>query len=113
MVNVKGKWALVTGSSRGVGRQIALFMAKEGCNLILHSRSLAHTEKLLAEVTAMGVEAYAVEAELSDPAAVNRMLDEMEEKGTPVDIDLMMREYKLHIVTITGRHRLKILPRVL
>lgn len=86
MVNVKGKWALVTGSSRGVGRQIALFMAKEGCNLILHSRSLAHTEKLLAEVTAMGVEAYAVEAELSDPAAVNRMLDEMEEKGTPVDI---------------------------
>ncbi|MFR6328782.1 MAG: SDR family NAD(P)-dependent oxidoreductase [Eisenbergiella sp.] len=86
MVNVKGKWALVTGSSRGVGRQIALFMAKEGCNLILHSRSLAHTGKLLAEVTAMGVEAYAVEAELSDPAAVNRMLDEMEEKGTPVDI---------------------------
>ena len=85
MVNVKGKWALVTGSSRGVGRQIALFMAKEGCNLILHSRSLAHTEKILAEVTAMGVEAYAVEAELSDPAAVNRMLDEMEEKGTPVD----------------------------
>lgn len=113
MVNVKGKWALVTGSSRGVGRQIALFMAKEGCNLILHSRSLAHTGKLLEEVTAMGVEAYAVEAELSDPAAVNRMLDEMEEKGTPVDIDLMMREYKLHIVTITGRHRLKILPRVL
>ena len=86
MVNVKGKWALVTGSSRGVGRQIALFMAKEGCNLILHSRSLAHTGKLLEEVTAMGVEAYAVEAELSDPAAVNRMLDEMEEKGTPVDI---------------------------
>lgn len=113
MVNVKGKWALVTGSSRGVGRQIALFMAKEGCNLILHSRSLAHTEKLLEEVTAMGVEAYAVEAELSDPAAVNRMLDEMEEKGTPVDIDLMMREYKLHIVTITGRHQLKILPRAL
>lgn len=113
MVNVKGKWALVTGSSRGVGRQIALFMAKEGCNLILHSRSLAHTGKLLEEVTAMGVEAYAVEAELSDPAAVNRMLDEMEEKGTPVDIDLMMREYKLHIVTITGRHRLKILPRAL
>lgn len=113
MVNVKGKWALVTGSSRGVGRQIALFMAKEGCNLILHSRSLAHTGKLLEEVTAMGVEAYAVEAELSDPAAVNRMLDEMEEKGTPVDIDLMMREYKLHIVTITGRHWLKILPRAL
>ena len=37
MTKVKGKWALITGSSRGVGYQIALFMAKQGCNLVLHS----------------------------------------------------------------------------
>ncbi len=86
MVDVKGKWALITGASRGIGYEIALFMANQGCNLILHSRQLGHTEKVLTEVKAMGVEAYAVEAELSDINAVNQMLDQIEQKGTQVDI---------------------------
>lgn len=86
MTNVKGKWALITGASRGVGYEIAIFMAQHGCNLVLHSRNVAHTEKVLAEVREYGVEAYAVEAELSDITAVNRMLDEIEEKGTHIDI---------------------------
>lgn len=33
MINVKGNWALITGASRGVGYQTAIFMAKQGCNL--------------------------------------------------------------------------------
>lgn len=86
MTEVKGKWALVTGASRGVGYEIAIFMAQHGCNLVLHSRSLAHTEKVLEEVKAYGVEAYAVQAELSDMNAVGRMLDEIEAKGTQIDI---------------------------
>lgn len=86
MINVKGKWVLVTGASRGVGYEIAIFMAKKGANLILHSRSLAHTEKILADVLALGVEAYAVEAELLNPASVNKMLDFIEESGTQTDI---------------------------
>lgn len=56
MIIVKGKWALITGASRGVGYQTALFMAKQGCNLILHSRNLEHTAKVEAEVKALGVE---------------------------------------------------------
>jgi len=52
MVNVKGKWALITGASRGIGYLSALFMAEQGCNLVLHSRSKAHCEKVLAEVKA-------------------------------------------------------------
>jgi 3-oxoacyl-[acyl-carrier protein] reductase len=86
MVNVKGKWALITGASRGIGYQIAIFMAKHGCNLVLHSRSLAHTEKVLMDVNKLGVQAYAVQAELSDINAVNRMLDELEEKEIHIDI---------------------------
>lgn len=86
MTKVKGKWALVTGASRGVGYQIAIFMAKQGCNLVLHSRSITHTEKVLEEVMALGVKAYAVQAELSDINAINRMLDEIEQKGTHIDI---------------------------
>lgn len=86
MVNVKGKWAFITGASRGIGYHMAICMAKQGCNLVLHSRSISHTEKVLEEVQALGVKAYTVQAELSDIQAVNRMLDEIEEKGTHIDI---------------------------
>lgn len=86
MVDVKGKWALVTGANRGVGYRIAKFMASNGCNLILHSRSLEHTAKVLEEVKAMGVEAYDIAAELSDPSQVQKMIDAIKAKGTQVDI---------------------------
>jgi 3-oxoacyl-[acyl-carrier protein] reductase len=86
MVDVKGKWALITGASRGVGYQTAIFMAKQGCNLILHSRSLENTKKVVEEVSSLGVEVYSVEAELANHEEVVRMLDEIEAKRTPVDI---------------------------
>ena len=47
MYQAKGKWALITGAARGIGYLTAKFMAQQGCNLILHSRSLEHTEKCL------------------------------------------------------------------
>ena len=86
MTNVKGKWALVTGANRGVGYRIAKFMASQGCNLILHSRSLDYTAAVLSEVKALGVEAYDVAAELSDPAQVQKMIDEINARGKSVDI---------------------------
>ena len=88
MYNVRGKWALITGAARGIGYLTALFMADQGCNLILHSRSLAHTEKVLAEVRARGVSAVAVAADLGDPEAVRQMLREIDDLSVPVDIVL-------------------------
>lgn len=88
MVDVKGKWALITGASRGIGYLAALFLAEQGCNLVLHSRDEKHCEKVLSEVKKRGVEAYAVSAELSDTASVQAMLDEIDKKGTQIDIVL-------------------------
>ena len=88
MVNVKGRWALITGASRGIGYLTALFMAEQGCNLILHGRTKEHCEKVLREVKAKGVEAYAVSAELTDLDAVEAMLREIDEKTPVVDIVL-------------------------
>ncbi len=88
MVNVKGRWALVTGAARGIGHLAAVFMAKQGCNLILQGRTKEHCAKTLDEVKALGVEAYAVGAEFSDLAQVEAMLSEIDAKGTPVDIIL-------------------------
>lgn len=86
MTDVKGKWALITGANRGIGYRIAKFMAEKGCNLILHSRSLDHTKKILEEVRALGVEAFDVEAELSKPEDVRKMIDKINASGKPVDI---------------------------
>ena len=88
MTDIKGKWALLTGASRGIGRLSAVFMAKQGVNLVLHSRSREHCQDILNEVKALGVEAYCVVAELSEPEQIEAMCAEIDAKGTPVDIIL-------------------------
>lgn len=72
----------------GIGYLTAKFLAERGCSLILHSRDLAHTEQVLAEVRALGVSAHAVAADLNDPAAVAEMLAGIDRLGVPVDIVL-------------------------
>jgi short-subunit dehydrogenase len=86
MVEVKGKWALVTGGARGIGRLAAVFMAQRGCNIIVQSRKKEHAAAVLEELKDLGVEAFAVEAELSDPESVRRMLEEIDASGKQVDI---------------------------
>lgn len=86
MLNVKGRWTLITGASRGVGYQTAIYMAKHGSNLILHSRNLEHTKKVEEEVRALGVDVYSVQAELANHEDVVAMLDAIEMKNTQVDI---------------------------
>lgn len=88
MVNAKGKWALITGASRGIGYLTALFMAEQGCNLVLHGRTIEHCDKVLTEVKKKGVDAYVVAAELSDLAQVENMLVQIDENGTQIDIVL-------------------------
>lgn len=88
MTNLKGKWALVTGASRGIGKLSAIFMAQQGCNLILHSRKIDGTKELLEKVKSMGVEAYSVAAELSKTEEVEAMLKTIDENKTVVDVVL-------------------------
>ena len=88
MVDVKGRWAFITGAARGIGYGAAIFMAKRGCNLILHGRTAEHCNKVLEEVKGLGVQAHAFGAELSDPAQVSKMLKEIDDLGVTVDIVL-------------------------
>ena len=88
MIDVKGKWALVTGASRGIGFGAAICLAERGCNLILHGREEAHLAKVMAAAKACGVQVHAVAAELSDLNAVEEMLRRIDELNVPVDIVL-------------------------
>ena len=86
MVNIKGRWAFITGASRGIGYLTAKFMAEQGCNLVLQSRKPENIEKVLNEVKDLGIQAYAVSAELSNLDSVASMLQEIDQSGVRIDI---------------------------
>ena len=82
----RGKWALVTGASSGIGAALARELASQGANLILTARRRDRLETLAAEVGAKGVETRIVVADLSDPAAPEQIYDATEGTGLSVDI---------------------------
>ncbi len=86
MISLKGKWALITGASRGIGRLSALQLAEQGCHLILHARTLDHLNGIRAEVEALGVNVHCVAAELSDPEQVKAMLAAVDALAVPVSV---------------------------
>jgi 3-oxoacyl-[acyl-carrier protein] reductase len=86
MSKLKGKWALITGASRGVGRQVALALAEQGCRLLLHARQSQHLGSLLEELRAKKVEARAVAAELSNATEVDALIDSVLRDTGGVDI---------------------------
>jgi NAD(P)-dependent dehydrogenase (short-subunit alcohol dehydrogenase family) len=68
MIELKGKTALVTGASRGIGRSIAATLAAAGARVIVHyGNSRADAESVVAEIKGKGGHAEAVAADLSSP----------------------------------------------
>src|SRR5271163_1507138 len=75
-LGLKGKIALVTGATSGVGRDIALMLAAEGASVAVNYRSSGEeAENLVGEIDAQGGKARAYQADVSDFAAVNTMVD--------------------------------------
>ena len=73
---LNGKVAVVTGASRGIGRQIAISMAKEGAVVIVnYNGSAAKAEEVVKEIEAAGGKAEAVQCNVSDFESCKEMLD--------------------------------------
>lgn len=70
-----GKTALVTGSSRGVGRLVAGALALEGARVFIHGRSEQACAGTMARVREAGAEGVVLAAELADPASVEALAD--------------------------------------
>jgi NAD(P)-dependent dehydrogenase (short-subunit alcohol dehydrogenase family) len=86
MTSLKGKWALVTGASRGVGSHISLGLARLGANVVLHGREASNTRTTAGQLEGLGVKVVAVSGDLSDQAQVDAMLDEALGKAGQIDI---------------------------
>jgi NAD(P)-dependent dehydrogenase (short-subunit alcohol dehydrogenase family) len=83
---IEGRWAFITGSSRGIGQQIALGLAKHKVNLIVHGRneeSVAETLQLLKDFE---IETKHVHGELNTPQGVNSVIDQVTQLNLHVDI---------------------------
>lgn len=86
-MNIKGRWAFITGSSRGVGLRVAKALAEQGCRIILHSRELESTRDIVKSLQDKDVTVYAVAGELSKQDDVIRIIDEVKEiTGDKLDI---------------------------
>ncbi len=87
MSNLKGKVALVTGASKGIGAAIAKSMGAAGASVVVNYASdKPGAEKVVAEITKGGSIAAVVQADLSKPADISRLFAEAKAKFGRLDI---------------------------
>lgn len=84
---LQGKVALVTGASRGIGRAIALELARQGAKVAVnYAGSEAKANEVVEEIKNMGGEAFAIQADVSDAKAVEQMVKAVLERFERIDI---------------------------
>jgi len=86
-MKLEGKVALVTGASRGIGREIALELAREGANVAInYAGSEAKALEVAAEIRTMGREAITIQADVSSSESVDSMVKQTIEAFGKLDI---------------------------
>ncbi|MCU1661684.1 MAG: hypothetical protein QOI36_1656 [Pseudonocardiales bacterium] len=77
--SLRGRTALVTGATSGIGRATAIQLAREGAEVIVHGRDASRGEQVVAEITRALGKARFIAADLSDPTEIRRLADEASE----------------------------------
>lgn len=84
---LKGKVALITGGSRGIGRAITLKLAEEGADVIInYFRKTSTAETTAEEARGKGATTHIIKANLAEPDKIDAMFDEIETKFGRLDI---------------------------
>ena len=88
-MSLKGKNALVTGGSRGIGKSIAEALAHEGCNLVLISRTKSELADAKAELSVIGPKVEIAALDVSDTSAADEIKKEIE-RVFPEGLDILV-----------------------
>lgn len=92
-----GRVAIITGSGQNIGRAIARRLAEAGAKVVVNgSSSREKVDRVVGEIGEAGGTAIGVMADVSDPAAVEAMVDETRERLGPVDIAISNVSRRLH-----------------
>jgi NAD(P)-dependent dehydrogenase (short-subunit alcohol dehydrogenase family) len=83
---LENRWALVTGSSRGIGREIVLGLAKRKCNVVVHGREIGHTRETADLAKGSGVRVAAVAGDLGAREGIDAILRGTAQATDRVDI---------------------------
>jgi len=82
----EGKAAIITGATRGIGKAIALGLARRGCNVAFnYSKSAVEAETLKGEVEGLGVKAHAAQCDVANTAAAAEFVGQVKEAFGTVD----------------------------
>ena len=85
-MNLKEKVAIVTGSSRGIGKAIALELVQSGAKVVISGRNQERIELVLKQIEGMGGEAISVSADVSKMEEASNLINKTLEKWERVDI---------------------------
>jgi NAD(P)-dependent dehydrogenase (short-subunit alcohol dehydrogenase family) len=93
---LKGQRALVTGATSGIGRAVALQLAREGAEVLVHGRDAARGAETVQEITASGGKASFIAADLSDAADLQRLANDAG------DIDILINNAGISVFAPTA-----------
>jgi NAD(P)-dependent dehydrogenase (short-subunit alcohol dehydrogenase family) len=86
-MTITGRHALVTGGSRGIGRGIALNLAEQGVHIAInYLKDEASARRTLEQIRARGADGFIAQADVSDPAQIERLFDQVKSEFGSLDI---------------------------
>ena len=85
-LGIKNKIALVTGSSRGIGKSCALSLAKEGVKVVISGRNQNTLNNTLTEIKKLSPQSIAIESDITNISSLSTLTKEINDKLGPIEI---------------------------